>query len=210
MRSGEEELLALFVQTELDGQSCHAEIGGGEALVEATQALLLVDAANAIQGARVGQTLSLHLVGLQLEPRLDQPDGRDHGRRHHACDAGRHQVEAGVFAQDGRERSLHERIGGELHRARGDDARQSRTQASPHAAQALQLIDRVDALEGAAQEAAGALHEQLFVVARLETCADDLKRTGDDSSRSTANRAGQEVHVGTLRLVLLVRGRHGR
>jgi hypothetical protein len=60
------------------------EIGGGEALVEATQTLLLVDAANAIQGARVGQALSLHLVGLQLEPRLDQPDGRDHGRRHHA------------------------------------------------------------------------------------------------------------------------------
>jgi len=87
-----ERRLHLLVQHPLEGRLGHAEVRGAHAFVETPEALVPHDLANAVPAVAVLAVLEAHglrrRVLVQLEARLDQPDGVRGRRRDDAGEDG--------------------------------------------------------------------------------------------------------------------------
>lgn len=144
-----------LVDDEVDHRLRDAEVGGGDALVEAAESRSPVHPPHHLRG-RHGAPVR---VVVQLQPRLHEPDRVGGGARHEAGAGGGADVDGGrVGRQDGGvvEELLGLRVGAEVDGARRRHAHQVGAQALEQRAGPLPLHDVPDALDDAHALDAGA------------------------------------------------------
>lgn len=155
--------LELLVQHPLHRRLDHAQIAGAHALVQAAHALVshhLLDAvpAVAVQALRCA-TAALRDVLVQLQPRLDHPDGIRGRAGGNAGRDARQQMHprrllalVPVLGHD----ALAVAVDVEVDAARGDDAHQVRPQALEQRARSFDAVDRAQDLQRVGKVVQGA------------------------------------------------------
>lgn len=137
-------LLEALVQDPLQRGLGHAQVARAQALEEAAGPLVAQDLAHAVEAVAVpaagGVAGALGDVLVELQARLDEPDGVGGGARRDAGDDGRAQVHPGGLApavEVVREQALAVAVDVEVDGARGDDADQVGPQPLEQGARAL-------------------------------------------------------------------------